>query len=106
MAKIPWVQRSQVIYWGDLDSHGFAILNRLRSHHDNVKSVLMDEQTLLAYRDLWVPEPVLARGVLPCLTDSEDAARQRLIREGNVRLEQERIPWQAALTALRQVASG
>lgn len=106
VAKIPWVQRSQVIYWGDLDSHGFAILNRLRSHHDNVKSVLMDEQTLLAYRDLWVPEPVLARGVLPCLTDSEDAARQRLIREGNVRLEQERIPWQAALTALRQVASG
>ena len=106
VAGIGWVRRSHVIYWGDLDSHGFAIVNRLRSHHDNVQSVLMDEQTLLAYRDLWVSEPVATHGALPLLTDSEATTRQRLISEGDVRLEQERIPWQAALAELRQATSG
>ena len=100
VARLPWVRRFPVLYRGDLDSHGFAILHRLRSLHPDVRSVLMDETTLLARRDLWVPEPAPTRGDFPTLTDSERSALHRIRAEGDVRLEQERIPWEVVLVAL------
>lgn len=101
LRSIPWVVRGRVVYWGDLDSDGFSILHSLRSHCDDVASVLMDEATLLEYRDLWVTETRPAAGTYPTLTDSEELALARIRSEGNVRLEQERIPWAVALAALR-----
>ncbi|AYG03738.1 Wadjet anti-phage system protein JetD domain-containing protein [Gryllotalpicola protaetiae] len=106
LRAVPWVQNSRVIYWGDLDSNGFAILHRLRAGHHNVTSTLMDEKTLIAHRDLWVPEPTPARGEMPTLTTGERQALDRLRSEGNVRLEQERIPWAAALAALDEACAG
>lgn len=100
VGDLPWVRSTRVVYWGDLDSHGFAILHRLRTHLPHVASTLMDEATLLEHRDLWVPEPKPARGHFPTLTASEGAALERLRSEGDVRLEQERIPW---VTALRHL---
>lgn len=105
LREIPWLRTAAVVYWGDLDADGFAILNALRSHVDGVVSVLMDEATLLAYRRLWVADPGSAAGIsatreLPHLTASERAALTRIAAEGGVRLEQERIPWPAALVAL------
>ncbi|MFC5928865.1 Wadjet anti-phage system protein JetD domain-containing protein [Cryobacterium melibiosiphilum] len=97
---IPWVATGRIRYWGDLDSDGFAILHALRSSCADVTSVLRDEATLLAYRDLWVPEPTPAGGNHPTLTADEAAALRRIRSEGNVRLEQERIPWPVALKAL------
>lgn len=105
IGALPWVRTAPVIYWGDLDSDGFAILHRLRRHVPDVVSALMDEGTLLAHRDLWVNDPTPATGSLPTLTSDEQGARDRLIREGHVRLEQERIPWDEALAALRRSAS-
>lgn len=104
VGRLGWVRRSPVIYWGDLDSNGFAILHRLRSSHADVSTALMDEDTLLAHRDLWVPEPTPNRGVFETLSGSEQRALQRLRNEGDVRLEQERIPWDTALAALRSAA--
>ncbi|MEN3123914.1 MULTISPECIES: DUF3322 and DUF2220 domain-containing protein [Janibacter] len=100
IAELPWVRRAPVVYWGDLDSHGFAILHRLRTHLPEVVSVLMDVETLLAHRDLWVPDPQPVTARLPSLTDVEQVARARLAEEGHVRLEQERIPWATAITKL------
>ncbi|TFD52307.1 DUF3322 and DUF2220 domain-containing protein [Cryobacterium frigoriphilum] len=97
---IPWVASGRIVYWGDLDSDGFAILHAVRSSCADVTSVLMDETTLLAYRDLWVPEPTPAGGGYGLLTADEASALGRIRSEGNVRLEQERIPWQVALDAL------
>ena len=102
--RLPWVRRGRIIYWGDLDSNGFAILHGLRIHLPEVVSVLMDEQTLLAHRDLWVPEPTPHRGTFASLTDGEARALEALRREGDVRLEQERIPWEFALASLRRAA--
>ena len=100
LGSIPWIQFGRVIYWGDLDSDGFAILHALRSGCTNVTSVLMDVETLLAYRDLWVPEPKAAVGTYSTLTASEQRALDRIRFEGNVRLEQERIGWDVALARL------
>jgi hypothetical protein len=101
VARLDWIAGGRVIYWGDLDTHGFAILNRLRSHLPEVESVLMDEATLLAHDDLWVSEPKPATGTFGHLTGTELRALDRLRSEGDVRLEQERIPWDAALDRLR-----
>lgn len=101
LARVPWIAGARVLYWGDLDSNGFAILHRLRSALPVARSVLMDEEVLLQHRDLWVPEPKPARGTYPTLEPFELASLDRLRDEGDVRLEQERIPWQLALGRLR-----
>ncbi|TFC50340.1 MULTISPECIES: Wadjet anti-phage system protein JetD domain-containing protein [unclassified Cryobacterium] len=105
LGSIPWIQSGRVLYWGDLDSNGFAILHALRSGCTNVTSVLMDEETLLAYRDLWVPEPKPAAGTYLTLTAGEQRVLERIRSEGNVRLEQERIGWAYALTELVEAAA-
>lgn len=105
VGTLPWVQAAPVVYWGDLDSNGFAILHRLRLHHPHVVSVLMDEDTLVAHRDLWVREPTPNRGLFDTLTGSERRALQRLRDEGDVRLEQERIGWDTALRGLKETWS-
>jgi hypothetical protein len=98
VARLPWAQR--VTYWGDLDSHGFAILHRLRAGGVDARSALMDSETLLDHRDLWGRDPEPNTGVFTLLTVSERAALQMLSAQGNVRLEQERIPWEYALERL------
>nr|WP_104134759.1 MULTISPECIES: DUF2220 domain-containing protein [unclassified Cryobacterium] len=105
LGAIPWINAGRVIYWGDLDSDGFAILHALRAGCRSVTSTLMDEATLLQFRDLWVPEPKPAGGTYSTLTAGEQAALGRIRSEGNVRLEQERIEWSYALLRLLAVAA-
>ncbi|UFS57578.1 Wadjet anti-phage system protein JetD domain-containing protein [Subtercola endophyticus] len=97
---VPWVRSSSVRYWGDLDSHGFAILNELRHALPEATSILMDERTLLDHRDLWVPEPKPALGSYPLLTEPEQQTLATLRSTGSPRLEQERIDWAYALARL------
>jgi hypothetical protein len=104
LGLIGWVHHSRIGYWGDLDHDGFAILDRLRAHCSDVTSVLMDESTLLAHRDLWVKDlssgSGRALGPLDRLTAQEAAVDRLLAELGGVRLEQERIAWPEALNAL------
>lgn len=98
VARLPWARR--VTYWGDLDTHGFAILHRLRASGVDAASVLMDAETLLAHRDLWVNEPEPTLAVLDQLNGPEEATLRLLGTHGNVRLEQERVPWDYAIAQL------
>ena len=99
--RFEWLRKAHVIYWGDLDSHGFAILSILRAYLPNVESVLMDEATLLAHRDMWVIEEKPKRGPIARLNSAEKRALERVRLDGDIRLEQERIPWELALSQLR-----
>ncbi|WP_024796587.1 DUF3322 domain-containing protein [Tomitella biformata] len=99
LAGLEWMHEVRVQYWGDLDSHGFAILDRLRHHLPGVESLLMDRETLEAWLELAVTEESPAIGELTMLTVEERAALA-VIREGSLRLEQERVPWPWALERL------
>lgn len=109
LCALPWLQRADVVYWGDIDSHGFAILDRARQAVPQIRSVLMDEATLLAHRSLWVQESALcANGAFEGLTAEEKAVYEHLRAGtwgGRVRLEQERLEWGAALATLMEAIS-
>lgn len=42
---LPWLAAVPIRYWGDLDTHGFAILDRMRAWLPQTESVLMDRDT-------------------------------------------------------------
>ncbi|MCW2655767.1 MAG: hypothetical protein JWR32_6743 [Mycobacterium sp.] len=97
VGRLRWLTEADVLYWGDIDTHGFAILDRLRAWLPLARSVLMDRETLLAHRDRWVIEDHPAKSVLTRLTSDERDLYSDLVSEGfgeRVRLEQERIGWQ------------
>lgn len=91
---VPWLQDKRIFYWGDLDTHGFAILDKLRGVFPEARSFLMDRETLLSHRALWGVEP--KQHDQPVLRLSpEELALYDDLRAGRlgerVRLEQERI---------------
>jgi hypothetical protein len=104
LARLPWVAGARLLYWGDLDTHGFAILDRARTSLPSLQSALMDEETLLTFRDLWVFEKEQHHAdILPMLSRSEQDVYRGLKAQFwgvNVRLEQERIPWSFAKSRL------
>lgn len=105
LAGSEWLHQSRLIYWGDIDTHGFAMLARLRAYFPAVESILMDEPTLLAHRPLWVGEERPFLGDLQRLIEPERRLFEDL--KGNrfgdrVRLEQERIAYGELLAALRR----
>jgi hypothetical protein len=119
LAELPWLRDCDAVYWGDIDTHGYAILNRARSLFPHLASVMMSKETLLAHQELWCEENVQCPETeLSWLTESEREVFEGL-RNGTwgaqLRLEQERIAWQTALEDiqhphpcqhLRNLASG
>jgi len=93
LAELAWLSDCEIYYWGDLDTHGFSILSRLRHYFPKTRSLMMDENTLNQYADLCVSEPKNARcqHQLNYLNDTEQQLYQRL-QQTHQRLEQERLP--------------
>jgi len=94
LARAAWLHQCALHYWGDIDTHGFAILNQLRGSFPHAVSFLMDRDTLLAHRLHWGEEPEPLRHELPRLTAQEMQVYDelRLDRlQANLRLEQERV---------------
>lgn len=103
LGDISWLSSRRVFYWGDIDTHGFAALDRLRLGIPSATSWLMDRETLLAHRAMWVEEPEQQAGPLPRLTDEERALFRDLRSDAlgpRVRLEQERISFAWVTKAL------
>lgn len=99
LAGAPWLHTCPVYYWGDIDTHGFAILDQLRAHLPHAQSLLMDHATLMGHTQQWGYEHTPLLRDLPRLHAKEQALFDdlRYRRLGTapgtacVRLEQERI---------------
>jgi hypothetical protein len=101
-----WMKTKTMYYWGDIDTHGFAMLDRLRSAFPDARSFLMDKSTLLAHRALWGQERERFDNRLTRLNAEESALFDDLQQDrvgDRVRLEQERIAFPYVERALLQV---
>ncbi len=91
-----WMSGRHIYYWGDIDTHGFAMLDRLRGGFPNARSLLMNRETLMAHRSLWGREDVPCRAALSRLEQDERMLFDDLVSDRlgeNVRLEQERVSY-------------
>lgn len=92
--KASWLTSKRVAYWGDIDSEGLAILSDVRSKLSSIIPLMMDSDTVEAYRDRMVDEPESVTREPVALTDRE-LIFFRMLRNGTfgcTRLEQERLP--------------
>jgi len=102
---IEWIREASLqVYWGDLDTHGFAALARARRRFPAIVSILMTEETLLSHRSMWVREEKPSKvESFESLSTAEFEVYEgiRTNRWGlQVRLEQERIFWPIAMEHL------
>jgi hypothetical protein len=107
LSAIPWIQKAKSYYWGDIDTHGLAMLSQARGHLPGLESVLMDRRTLMDHKEHWVTEPKPFTGQAEHLTDEERRLFEYLgrAREGQgVRLEQELIRWDRAWRVIERLA--
>jgi hypothetical protein len=106
LARAAWLQDCTILYWGDIDTHGFAILDQLRALFPHVESILMDRATLFAHEAQWGREPQPLLRDLARLSAAEralfDELRDNRIRP-QLRLEQERIGFGWVEAALRNL---
>lgn len=108
LAQVDWLRDRELLYWGDIDTHGFAILDRLRANLPHTRSLLMDMDTLHAHRHLWGAEEMDKRytGQLTRLTPAEQHLFIALREDQfgvRLRLEQERVGYTWAVNAIRTV---
>jgi hypothetical protein len=106
VGRLGWLRELPLYYWGDIDTHGFRILDQLRAGFPTVRSVLMDRATLIAHETRWDRELAPVNADLTHLTGDEAALYRDLVEDSfgtAVRLEQERISYpmlQAAIAGL------
>ena len=118
LSELPWLKDKDIIYWGDIDTHGFNILNSFRealnysfkdSHYDaslKVRTMLMDIDTLNSNKHYIVQESESVSTFLATLKGKEYLCYEALINHSmgkQVRLEQELIPFDQVLAALKAI---
>ena len=107
--EIDWLRDRTIYYWGDIDTHGFAMLDQMRQYFPQTESLLMDRETLLVHQQLWGEENRPASRKLHNLQPHEMDLYQEIINgryRKNLRLEQERIGYswlKAALSAFESI---
>jgi len=89
--NVKWFNSKKVLYWGDLDVHGFLMLHQMRSYFAHTESVLMDMETFEQFKiEGLVPGEKLNAGNLNTLTATE-MEMFNYLKTNNFRLEQEKI---------------
>jgi hypothetical protein len=103
LKDIGWLKNKQFYYWGDIDAHGFQILNQFRTYFPNTIAVMMDEETLLSFTGTSGQQAVNQN--LHQLTEKELNLYNHL-RQNNIRLEQEKITQTFAEERIKQLFKG
>ena len=106
LAQAQWLKTKAIWYWGDIDTHGFAILSQFRQFFPQAQSLLMDRETLLNHRAHWATENRPTLSDLPNL-NADEAALFDDLRSNRIgmalRLEQEHIAFDTFKQALDRV---
>ena len=110
VAKIPWVRDAErVVYWGDMDADGYAILARFRAALPKVSSIFMDNVSMTRFAEQGVILDKDGNRLEPCpihlenLDDGEREAYTRIATSGPAeirRIEQEKLPIEEAAEVL------
>lgn len=123
LANVPWIRSADhVLYWGDIDADGYAILDHFRATlavpapdgapAKHVTSILMAATDLHRYSLHGVNHDKAGRPIkpsrelLPHLTEAETVAYNTIATAGPTpfrRIEQEAIPLTHAVTQLLQI---
>lgn len=99
LASLTWLQNCRVIYWGDIDTHGFHIVSRLRGGLPHLETVMMDHLTLEDCSSIVVSAREAKYEDTSMLTANEHVAYMR-VKLGQLLLEQEKIPHSYAVARL------
>jgi len=102
LAALSWLVACPIIYWGDIDAHGFQILSQFRAIFPHVISLMMDEATFKTFSKFCVEGTPCPVRQLAHLTPEEHTLFLHLAKE-NIRLEQEHIHHDYALRCISQV---
>ncbi len=99
-----WLTSKNIVYWGDIDEHGFQILHQIRSYYPQTRSIMMNRQTFEDFQDFAVTGERNKAETLHGLNDDEAALYKFLktLQTGN-RLEQEKIPQSYADQELHKI---
>lgn len=100
LASLPWLNNCRVLYWGDIDTHGFHIVSRLRSLIPHLETVMMDAVTLDNFLPLTVAAKPVTYEETIMLTPEEHATYLRVRKEQRL-LEQEKIPFHYSAEQLK-----
>ncbi|WP_430867430.1 Wadjet anti-phage system protein JetD domain-containing protein [Demequina aurantiaca] len=115
ISQLEWVQQAPaLLYWGDMDVDGLAIVNMYRARGLAIQTLLMDLDAYNTYVDRGVsvdrrgaPLRVQATPTLPHLTAGEAALLEHLCEPGHSqprRIEQEQLPRQVAVELIADAA--
>jgi hypothetical protein len=90
LKNVLWLRNVELLYWGDLDVHGFEILSQFRGYFPQTQSILMDKETFDKFfeNDTGTPTKITEELNLT----NEEIQLYELLKIQNQRLEQEKIP--------------
>lgn len=90
LKDVSWLRQKKILYWGDIDEHGFQILSLMREIFTQAKSVMMDKKTFHTF-EKHITSGKNAGKVNTCHLTADELKVYELICNNNYRLEQEKI---------------
>jgi hypothetical protein len=103
LKDVEWLSDKKIIYWGDIDVHGFQILSQIRGYFPNTCSCMMDLETFNEFRNLAVTGAETTLTSLAFLKPEEHQLFVNLLEmKENNRLEQEKIPHSYAIKKIHE----
>ncbi len=90
LGNTSWLSEMDILYWGDIDVHGFEILSRLRGFFPHTRSVLMDKDTFDRFFEN--DNGAVSGNSSKLNLSDEERNLYDLLEANNWRLEQEKIP--------------
>ena len=85
-----WLKEVKVLYWGDIDVHGFEMLSMTRKNFEQTESILMDMATFDKYFENELGKP--STNTTELILNEKERELYELLKTNNWRLEQEKIP--------------